>query len=399
MRRFAISLTLVLAVAFTEVHGQESGSRYVPFPFEGNFEALFKARLQSAKRDAPLHDLLTQIQQNPQKFNLNPATLKGLDLENPALREMLRNMADKHFNGEKFTPLDLAGLQKVLDNKGQHLPTSLPPLPKESLTPPHFSPNPGEPNKLPKPPDLLDRWIRDLAQQAQNTPLGDWLSDSPAFNKGIGDLKALVNLENTSQWGWGLDNLPDHLRLADKLDWRLSEGFWSRLPDVSLPDLPRVNLPEVHLGEWFLPSVSLPNVDAPAGVKIGETLLWAVVIVIGLVLFWQIVSKHQFQWPNQTSTKTLGSWPVDPAHVATRSQLIEAFDYLALLKLGQKARSWNHRAIARQLVAATSNTSAVEELTGLYEQARYTIGPDPLSPSDQSAARRHLCLLAGVNPS
>jgi hypothetical protein len=73
-----------------------------------------------------------------------------------------------------------------------------------------------------------------------------------------------------------------------------------------------------------------------------------------------------------------------------------AFDYLAVLLLGPQARTWNHRAIVMEMEAASRHPGAALELGSLYEQARYTFGPDPLSAVDQATVRRHLCLLAGV---
>src|SRR5947208_2355329 len=100
MARFSLAF---LAVFFVSgVHGQEPGParrlepRYVPIPFQGNFEDLFKKRLQTAQEIEPLRNLLSQIQKDPKKFQLDPGLLKMIDLENPALRQMLREMVEKH---------------------------------------------------------------------------------------------------------------------------------------------------------------------------------------------------------------------------------------------------------------------------------------------------------------
>ena len=140
-----------------------------------------------------------------------------------------------------------------------------------------------------------------------------------------------------------------------------------------------------------MPSVPLPNLGSPGSVSVGKTLLWGVVLVVAVILGWQIIRKISPGEPNSPALVLLGPWPVDPARVATRRQLIQAFDYLAVLSLGPQARFWNHRAVARNLAAVANQQTIAKELALLYEQARYTRGPEQLSPADQAAVRRYLC--------
>ena len=103
--------------------------------------------------------------------------------------------------------------------------------------------------------------------------------------------------------------------------------------------------------------------------------------------------------PRQEDAWKLGPWPVDPAKVATRQDLVRAFEYLALLKLGRTARSWNHLEMAAGLAGnpgepADKRRQAADHLAVLYERARYAPGDEPLADEDVNAARRHLCLLA-----
>src|SRR4051812_9092951 len=96
MWRFAVGLALILAAAIVvPARGQEPGPRYVPIPFEGNFETLFKARLQASKEREPFNDLLNHIRRDPQKFDIDPTLLNQLNLEDPALRHLLRGMIEK----------------------------------------------------------------------------------------------------------------------------------------------------------------------------------------------------------------------------------------------------------------------------------------------------------------
>src|SRR5205807_7240093 len=94
--------------------------------------------------------------------------------------------------------------------------------------------------------EIVDRWLRDLAHEAENTPLGDWLQNSPAFQKGIGDLRTLVNLEKNLA-PWGLANLPEHLRISDKLNLGTVDAAFNGFRNFTFPDVPHVNLPHVNL--------------------------------------------------------------------------------------------------------------------------------------------------------
>src|SRR5207247_560188 len=144
------------------------------------------------------------------------------------------------------------------------------------------------PARIAKPPsDPLNRWVRNWMRNAEDSNLGDWLRDSPAFQKGLGDLKTLIDLEKSPSI-WGLGNLPDHLRFTDKLNLGLADGFLDRLKKISLPEVPRMNLPPINLGNWNLPSVPLPNLGRPGRANLGEAVLWAIVVVVAVILAWQI---------------------------------------------------------------------------------------------------------------
>ena len=243
-----------------------------------------------------------------------------------------------------------------------------------------------------------------MVDHAENTKVGDWLRNSPAFQKGAGDLRSLLDFKGNPS-AWGLDSLPAHLHLTDKLNFRLPNGVFSGLKSIALPDLPHVNLPHmnlpsVQLGNWSLPAPPMPHIGGfGSATGAGSALLWLLVIGAGIVLIWQLRSNLRAGRTARTQAPRLGPWPIDPRKVTTRGQLVQAFDYLALLVLGTDVRSWNHRAISRKMMERKLELDAVEQLTCLYEAARYTAGPEPLTVSDQTLARRCLCLLAEVRAS
>src|SRR5439155_26690148 len=93
----------------------------------------------------------------------------------------------------------------------------------------------------------------------------------------------------------------------------------------------------------------------------------------------------------------LGPWPVAPGAVGTRQDVVRAFEYLSLLKLGPVAQSRNHLDLAVELgEPEIEHRNAAERLAALYEKARYTPADEALSADALATARRELCYLAGV---
>jgi hypothetical protein len=130
--------------------------------------------------------------------------------------------------------------------------------------------------------------------------------------------------------------------------------------------------------------------------------LWTGLAVLAVVLAWKLVgARRKLAVTVDRSGWQLGPWPVNPAEVATRQDLILAFEYLSLLVFGQAARTWNHRDIAARLReqpggVAAHRSRAADHMADLYERARYAPAADPLPEGELRDARRDLCLLAGV---
>jgi hypothetical protein len=163
------------------------------------------------------------------------------------------------------------------------------------------------------------------------------------------------------------------------------------LPAFSAASLPR-------LGASSGPSNLLPPL--PSASTQAPWIMVALLVVVGVVL-WRVLSRslgasHPWGWTRWQ----LGPWPVKPAEIASRAELVQAFDYLALLRLGPSAYAWNHRSVVTALVklqgADPATTAATERLASLYEQARYAPEAGPLPTDALVAARRHLCHLAGI---
>jgi len=130
-------------------------------------------------------------------------------------------------------------------------------------------------------------------------------------------------------------------------------------------------------------------------------LLLLVVTLLGGLVAWKLTRWRQAHVAHGARTWRLGPWPVNPATISTREQLVQAFEYLSLLRLGPEARHQNHHQLAAALSKDETDSwaprqQAVEHLASVYEQARYAPADDPVPEADLAAARRELCLLAGV---
>lgn len=372
---------------------QKSG-RYVSIPFEGNVEALFKDRLQFAKDLEPLKKMLDEARGNPGKFNIPPGLLDRVDLSNPVLRALIKRWRDKQPPGTPFTLESLKDIQEELERLTGKVDA-------EAILKDLGGSTPGGQGGAsvqaeaeqgsPWDPDQLNRWLEEWLKNVDQTTLGDWLKDSPAFQRGVADFHRLMRLD---KGGLNLGQLPPHLRLPEGLSWRLGDSALSRLRNFSPPTLPHVELPRIRIGGFSLPSIPLPRLGAPAGGgNLLEVGLWVAGFAVMGFLSWRWLRRFGPRRGVVAKGATLGAWPVDPAAVTTRAELVRAFDYLAFLLLGPQVRPWNHRAVARELQAADGRTA--HELADLYERARYLPGSEPLSPEEQSAARRCLNALAG----
>jgi hypothetical protein len=136
---------------------------------------------------------------------------------------------------------------------------------------------------------------------------------------------------------------------------------------------------------------------AAGGSMLLQILLEAIVMsLVGFAVLRLLKQKKaKAESAEAAAAARLGPWPVDPSRIATRDELIRAFEYLALLRLGESARATHHRAIADRLGTTADRALAATELAELYESARYDPTVLDLPSSAWPVARRDLCLLSG----
>jgi hypothetical protein len=169
--------------------------------------------------------------------------------------------------------------------------------------------------------------------------------------------------------------------------------------------------PSPRIGESLPRAGSAPRVNAPAAsvprasaTSVFEVILYVAAGVGLLIVAWKTrgLWKGVLSSLGGGSTWRLGPWPVRPGAVATRGDLVRAFEHLALLCLGRSARSHHHLDLGRLIgeqpaLDPDRRREAAATLARLYEKARYVPDDEPLAPGDVEDARRELTYLAGGN--
>jgi hypothetical protein len=407
---------------------------HVPLPDEGTYDlnaALARRLLRDGlpKDSAKLKDIMEQLEKaglgkagDLQELAKDPR-IKEM-MKDPALRqraeEMLRNQAGQG-------PIDPKRITDLFKGGGPGPQGGAPEFDKNRLPRPGRLPNPPAPGEGPPrlPPDIgpgrntpentapppesfrpatggnterapdtlsasppaeqpRDSRMQDLAGRLERFvgPLGH----SPAVREALRDLGKLRLGSGTS--GLNTDTLTRQFeRFGDYAD--RTGAFWNRnvapnadfrMPSFNSPNMSGSSFPSAPRA----PSVGGSGVSAPGGDS------WIPVVALGLLafaglLYWRFMTGEAV--PTAGRDPSLGPWPVDPNGVSTRGQLVQAFEYLTVLRCGRVARVWNHRVVGGEIRA--------DRLAGLYEKARYSPPAEPLTESDLSAARRDLTQLAG----
>jgi hypothetical protein len=186
-----------------------------------------------------------------------------------------------------------------------------------------------------------------------------------------------------------LPNVSDFLN--DQRDnW---DGVRSLFHEISVPALPSFDSGPA--------AISMPSAEPADGSTSAALILTLLTLGVFLLLVWKMGGwSRSPNDPNDTGDWRLGSWPVSPGAIATRQDLVRAFEYLALLCLGPRASTCHHRELAGRLVEQDADNptrrQSIELLAWLYEQARYAPADEALSQEELTDARHALCYLAGV---
>jgi hypothetical protein len=263
-----------------------------------------------------------------------------------------------------------------------------------SLQAQSISGQPADPGQSAPGGSALSRW---LLRQAEGLAAKDGvLRNSPSVQRALEEFALSASAEASS-------NVPDSL--SEMLRGVLPEEWWSENASEYLGDLESMVFSQVALPEFRFPRPALSAAVAGSGpedLPISDvpgteaTLLWflaALAVGLGGWSMYRRATIRRDVPGNQRATP--GSWPVAPEAVRSSQEFIQAFEYLSLMKLGPKARSWNHRAIALELGGDESRRQQMaQHLARLYEQARYPPRPTALSADALDVAQSELVSLA-----
>jgi hypothetical protein len=404
----------VVLIAPSAIRAQDGHTSHVHVPpAEGVDPAkLVRERIQKARLTTDFTDLLKalpvkggvqdeQLQRIAEIIRANPQLLEmvnGLRAgDDEKAKQLARELIATSGQGGRMPSVQsLAALQQQLTKIRPLDINSLPP--GTQVLPPITSrpkPDPAEQSARRQ----IATQIAEMAERFPREHLPESVRNSPEVQNLFRRLsESAADALRTPAGGDGLD-----AQLA-----RL-EGHWETIRNWMPKEMPAV-LRQIHIPDLsrFAPSVQMPHVElAPPSMPSaphfggGRVDLGGAVNVILVVLGVVVVAGILWHFRGGrisnagSGGRVLGPWPLDPARVASREELIRAFEYLSLLRCGEPARTWHHRAIAERLGGTEAERrAAAERLATLYEHARYTpvTGGEP----DWSAAREPLTLLAGA---
>jgi hypothetical protein len=375
-------------------------------------DAFLESRLRDAQTAADLERLITELAQHPEKLGIDsPKDQQKLRqilpragvqpeevLADPDIRRIIDDAAQKAGTRD-INPEERRRLEELArrfgrgewSDLGQSSTPAIRPAAPGATAPspdgaPPPSPAPSDPLPvLPEPPPepaanspMKDR-LRDITGALADSPL----AESPAFRRMVAGLDRVKT-----------PDAPDHASWDKRLE-RWQQSFaeaGGRLPKISWPKTggsqrgTRRRAP----AESVVPTESTESGGGGVFLMLGAAAAG--------VLAWGILRRRGLLLPRGTAREwRLGPWPVRPEAVGTRDELVRAFEYLALLRLGPAARNRNHREIAAGLGGTDQSLRhPAERLAGLYEQARYAPPDEALPDADLADARAALSLLAGV---
>jgi len=246
----------------------------------------------------------------------------------------------------------------------------------------------------------IARTLSKLAERFDRNRLAPSLRDSPAVNRLLESLsKSGAEAMKSGFTGEGLDAQLARWqqRFEGLRDW-VPDRLPEKLLDYVPPTISEFRPPNIRMPRFDFRTNGLPSGVLRASGGMGDAVqLILIVLLLGAVgvVLWRMLGARAAQ--ALALRRGLGPWPLDPARVASRGDLIKAFEYLSLLRCGEKARSWHHRAIAAGLGGTEAERrAAAERLAELYEHARYAPETETLSDRAYTDARQHLTYLAGA---
>jgi hypothetical protein len=250
---------------------------------------------------------------------------------------------------------------------------------------------PAPPKRENKDADEIVRW---LSRNLGNSPaLRDAAKDLPKFMSQDQQIERLANMMQGLEKEWNSSKSSNPNPTGMKLD-KMFEGF--KMPDLNPTGSNKPSIPKLPADSGGAPIRSATgNMEGGDSKGIATLLLLTVVGLLGFILW------RRFRGANvkhlATTNSTPSSLSIDPLTIATRQDVVRAFESLSLSKCGQEAVNWHHRQIATAIGSKEpGHQQAVDQLAVLYEKARYAPANEQFSETDIAAARVQVCQIAGV---
>jgi hypothetical protein len=343
---------------------------------------------QLARRLLGNEQFLQSLRERFRPEDLNRLRDQVLRGENLDLNDNLRQFLKEGLGNRQLSDNEQQALQRWAeqlrnqpDNPVEPVPEPIDPVPPPPDQPPDMPVPPPSSLQPPSPPRNNEWWQNQMSDLSRR--LETWL-DSP---DGRAWRDRLIELAQR--------NAPAGSALVERV-----QGLSRYLPQLSnyLPRLPRANLPRVAIPRQ-MPRV--PTLPRPSALSVGQWLIGLLGGVLFALALWYLLRLGQSMVQPVGKPWHPGPWPVSPARLASRQDVVRAFEYLCLLTLGKSARLRHHLELGRQLgqqaaVDPQRRQQAALALTRLYERARYAPADEPLSQAELEEARRELCYLAGV---
>jgi hypothetical protein len=383
-------LALLAAPAWAIDPPGSTSKEYRLLPLEPDSAAALKKRLQELEGQLQLENLLNDIRNHPENYKdlLDKRKLPQAG-DNPLHGDGKIDLdADKLKALNEVLKKQLDGQSPLADPKGANQGKQAGPMPA------------GKGSKF----DALMKDLFNEVDHGKLGKLGNALKHSDAWKEAKGQMeKEEIGLGGANKKTGSAAVMDRALANTDLNDGGsktpLLSSDWLKLFTKSSTSSgfgEEGGAEKSGLGKLVSPpSFSMPaSTVRTGGLLFLQILLVLILTVAVVVVVWRLLARVVTRDVEARLRRTV--WPMPPGEVSTRQQLIQAFEHLALVVLGPGARSANHRDIANGLGATPERTRAADELATLYERARYDPAEGELPTADLAAARRDLCLLAGM---
>lgn len=386
-----------------------------------------------------LADLLSKMKQGKEGLNAgDPAALDNLIKNNPAfknpefLKSLEKMMGDKSFPNNFKDQLKAAGqdpksIDKVPDFK-EKLGTIIDKAKQQTQQNTNnqnnvdqnnqannngngnnnndgqnnnnvANPNPNIPPGFDTPPNLDPNtleWVKWMERNFGNSPTGQQAIKEmvDAMQKGnlkgmLDDLPQFKNGEWKQFNEWGKSNFGENWLKSSPPSWNIN---WGNGGGSSFSG------PNFNFGGSSaiggIGSIGAGGASAGAG---GVSILAIIIGCIGAAFILYILfQKWKKDQELKLALEEAARKRFELSRIQNREELVEAFDTLTVVKLGDVSRNWNHRVVTQSFAETLQSSSEpAEELGELYARARYSPPQDDLTPIELNKAEQDLRVVAG----